>query len=89
LVISGNLHLPLARAIFHLFAIGLAQFPTETLPPPKMKKGKEKVKFRMLYQPLTKVCSLAGKEKKFGSGLYPFLAITQGADDFVPWCLGG
>jgi hypothetical protein len=40
----------------------LALLPFETLPPSKKKKGKEKVKFRMLYQALTKVCPLPGKE---------------------------
>jgi len=41
----------------------LELLPFETLPPLKMKKGKEKVKFRMLYQALTKAGPLPGKEK--------------------------
>jgi len=41
----------------------------------KKKKGKEKVKFWMLYQALTKVGPLPGKEKvKFASGLLLYWA---------------
>jgi hypothetical protein len=37
----------------------------------KKKNDKEKVKFRMLYQALTKVCPRPGKETaKFGSGMF-------------------
>ena len=40
--------------------------------PQKYKSGKEKVKFRMLYQALTKVCPLPGKENgKVITGVAP------------------
>jgi hypothetical protein len=38
----------------------------ETLPPEKNESGKETVKFRMLYQALTKVGPRGGKENGLG-----------------------
>jgi len=47
--------------------VGLAEAESlETLPPEKNESGKETVKFRMLYQALTKVRPRGGKENGLG-----------------------